>query len=61
MNGYVLYESPDGAVSRFESHQGTRQALRRVLEEAVPDGLRVLGVVLAPREQSVLHLVQQAS
>jgi hypothetical protein len=61
MNGYVLYGDGTGAVTRFEAHRASREALRRVLDDAVPQGQFVLGVVLGPREVAHLEVLPQAS
>ena len=61
MNGYILFRQPDGSVARFESTRASRQALRRILEDAVPEGQQVLGLVFGPQEQTHLRPLRLAS
>jgi hypothetical protein len=57
VRGYVLYRDLDGSMVRVEAERRARRALRRVLEDSVPGGFVVLGLVLGEDESDGLHLV----
>jgi hypothetical protein len=61
VNGYILFRRPDDTITRYDSHRGSRAALRRVLEEAVPAGQHIVGIVLGPQKQTHLQPVLRAS
>lgn len=61
MNGYILYRQPDGSIARVEEQRSSRASLKKILEESVPPGLPVLGIVFGPKEQSRLQVLRAAS
>ncbi|GAA4671055.1 hypothetical protein [Frondihabitans cladoniiphilus] len=59
MQGIALYRPAQGGdIRHLERNAPTRKRLEHVLEDAVPSGGVVLGIVLVPDEGRHLHLIQ---
>lgn len=57
MRGYVLFRTDDGGIARVEAERSARGALIRLLENTVPEGVDVLGLVIDVDTSTHLQVV----
>lgn len=57
MQGYVLYRDQDDSIDRAVGDAATRKHLIRTLEDLVPDGAIIVGMVIGRDDERFLHLV----